>query len=65
MIAIDPAFGSEAFGNSLCTLAETYAEAGIRLPGHSKRVVDVVEVDDLLWQEAVALGESTVSPADR
>lgn len=56
MIAIEPAFfGNGALAAGVSELARRYADAGIRLPGHSGRVQDRVEVDDLLWQKVLAL----------
>lgn len=59
MIAIDPGFfGNGALAGGMSAIAGIYAAAEVRLPGQSKRRSDMVDVDDTLWQTALALGNA-------
>lgn len=56
MLAIDPAFfGNGALAASVAAIAAAYGNAGVRLPGQSRRRRDSVDVDDLLWQKTLVL----------
>lgn len=56
MLAIDPTFfGNDALASGIAALAATYAEAGVRLPGHARLGKVRVDVDALLWEKVVGL----------
>lgn len=56
MLAIDPGhFAAGNLASSITELAATYGQAGVRLPGRSRKWQERVEIDADLWNKALAL----------